>query len=321
MKYYYYANNDQQFGPFTLDELKVKRLKKSTLVWTDGLQNWTTADSFDELKNFIISEPPPLPTNRKTSKIDNLVKIESKDLSISNNYTKESEATLIGIILLFIPIILKLFGVFTFESNTSYNQLTAILLIVSLGIRILVTIWVVDIANRQNRDSNGWGWFAFFLPSISLIVIGFLNKLPLKINIDSSLSTVENIAILKQKSNKFKSDLRFNEALAVLIKIKELNNDYPMIEEEIKKCESKIDERKYAITKSQEVFEPKYVFYDYETSKGKLEIEQSHNSYPDINLGKKALLNGLSAPTDKYKLGFMWFVHIENGIVKKISSL
>ncbi|MBK9555669.1 MAG: DUF4339 domain-containing protein [Bacteroidetes bacterium] len=45
MKHYYFSDNNQQLGPFTLDELKVKRLKKSTLVWTDGLQDWTTADT------------------------------------------------------------------------------------------------------------------------------------------------------------------------------------------------------------------------------------------------------------------------------------
>ncbi len=27
MKHYYYADNDQQFGPFTIEELKSKRLK------------------------------------------------------------------------------------------------------------------------------------------------------------------------------------------------------------------------------------------------------------------------------------------------------
>jgi hypothetical protein len=38
MKHYYYSFNNQQQGPFTLDELKIKRLKKSILVWTDGLE-------------------------------------------------------------------------------------------------------------------------------------------------------------------------------------------------------------------------------------------------------------------------------------------
>jgi len=320
MKHYYYSDNNQQLGPFTLDELKGKRLKKSTLVWTDGLEEWTTADTLDELKDFVISEPPPLPS-RKTNEIDNTVKIKLTAPSNSSDYIKESEATVIGILFLLSPVILKLTGVFTFESEESYNQARAFTAIASLIMRIFVTVWVVGIANRQNRNSNGWGWFAFFLPSIALIVIGLLNKLPLKIIIDSSLSTDDQITILKQKSEELKSDLRFNEALSVLIKIKELKKDYPMIEEEINNCKSKIDGIKYNTNKKQEKVKPENVIYDYETSKGKLEIEQNHNFYPDIDPGKKALLNGLQAPTGKYKLGFMWYVHIENGIVTKVSTL
>ena len=49
MRHYYYVDNDQQFGPFTVDELKSKRLKKSTLVWTDGMHGWVTADDIGEL--------------------------------------------------------------------------------------------------------------------------------------------------------------------------------------------------------------------------------------------------------------------------------
>ncbi len=30
MKYYYYIDNDQQLGPFTLEELREKRIKKTT---------------------------------------------------------------------------------------------------------------------------------------------------------------------------------------------------------------------------------------------------------------------------------------------------
>lgn len=61
MKHYFYSEKDQQLGPFTLDELKTKRLKKSTLVWTEGMKDWAAADSLDELKEMAISEPPPLP--------------------------------------------------------------------------------------------------------------------------------------------------------------------------------------------------------------------------------------------------------------------
>jgi hypothetical protein len=67
MKYYYYAYNDQQLGPFTVEELKAKRLKKSTLVWTEGMQDWASANDIEQLKDILISEPPPLPKNETAS--------------------------------------------------------------------------------------------------------------------------------------------------------------------------------------------------------------------------------------------------------------
>ncbi|MBK9555670.1 MAG: hypothetical protein IPO47_07510 [Bacteroidetes bacterium] len=154
-------------------------------------------------KDFVISEPPPLPS-KKTSEPDNTVKIKLTPQLFQVAVQKKAETTFLGIVLLLTPIIIKLSGAFSFETEESYNQARTFIAIASLAIRIFVTVWVVSIANRQNRNSTGWGWFAFFLPSISLIIIGLLNKLPLKINIDSSLSIDEKITILKQKATELK---------------------------------------------------------------------------------------------------------------------
>ncbi len=63
------------------------------------------------------------------------------------------------------------------------------------------------------------------------------------------------------------------------------------------------------------------VFWKHKSDKGVLEIEQSHDSYPDINPGQRALLNGVSAPDGKYRLDFMWYVHIRAGRVLRLSLL
>jgi hypothetical protein len=67
--------------------------------------------------------------------------------------------------------------------------------------------------------------------------------------------------------------------------------------------------------------EPEVVLVSFDTDKGKVEIEQnnSFSYYPEP--GKKAFINGKPAPTGKYKFGFLWYVHIENGIVTKVSLL
>lgn len=65
MKYFIIENN-QQKGPFSLYELKEKGLASDTLVWTEGMKDWTPAWQVDELKNFLYnttstSTPPPIP--------------------------------------------------------------------------------------------------------------------------------------------------------------------------------------------------------------------------------------------------------------------
>lgn len=229
MKHYYYADNDQQFGPFTIDELKSKRLKKSVLVWTDGMADWTSADGIDELKDILISEPPPLPKSSKPQTIET-IQIKQTSIPVTSSkydltYTKEDGATILGVLLLVVPIALKLSGVIKFETEESYNQARMLFGIGSLVLRIAVTVWIVNIASRQNRNSTGWGWFAFFLPSIALIVIGQLKKLRLNIEIDGSLPVNQQSAILLEKANQLYSDNRYTEGIEVLNKAIEIDSN------------------------------------------------------------------------------------------------
>lgn len=208
IKYYYYRLNDELFGPFTFEELRSKRLKRSTLLWTEGMPEWTKGYEIEELREILIAEPPPFPTVVPTPPlvgINNIPQLESEG---SNNkydytYTKETEITIIGVLLFVLPLIIKYSGVFTFESEESYHQGRIYLAFLSFVVRIGVTVWVVDIANRQNRNATGWGWFAFLLPSISLIFIGQLKKLRRNPAIYDSLP-------LEQQDKVFHHDLNFD---------------------------------------------------------------------------------------------------------------
>ena len=64
---------------------------------------------------------------------------------------------------------------------------------------------------------------------------------------------------------------------------------------------------------------PVIVLMAHKSDKGTLEIEQTHSSYPDINPGRNAFIKGKPAPDGKYKLDFMWYVHIKDGQVLKIT--
>jgi len=68
MKEYYYLENNEQKGPFFLDELTNQSLTVETLIWTEGLADWTAINKIPEVHNLIKSKvaPPPIPsTNAK----------------------------------------------------------------------------------------------------------------------------------------------------------------------------------------------------------------------------------------------------------------
>lgn len=123
------------------------------------------------------------------------IKIEKYDLA----YEKETDAAGVGILLLFVSFGFLLLG--GVKDPAFYSA------IVALGFigRIVLTVWCINIAKRQNRDALGWGFFAFFLPSIALIIIGQLRKL-------KSDSQSENSKEDSQINvNKIKTPIRYIE--------------------------------------------------------------------------------------------------------------
>jgi hypothetical protein len=60
MKTYYIHNGTENSGPFILEELKAKKITKTTLVWSEGMDEWKYAGDIAELKNIIAAVPPPL---------------------------------------------------------------------------------------------------------------------------------------------------------------------------------------------------------------------------------------------------------------------
>lgn len=52
MKKYYYLINEKQFGPVDIAELK-NIINTDTLVWREGLRNWSMAKDIDELSSIL----------------------------------------------------------------------------------------------------------------------------------------------------------------------------------------------------------------------------------------------------------------------------
>lgn len=60
-KEFYYLDEKEPRGPFTIDQLKSFGLKPDSLVWTDGFENWKHAKDVEELKFILKKTPPPPP--------------------------------------------------------------------------------------------------------------------------------------------------------------------------------------------------------------------------------------------------------------------
>ncbi|MCB0457729.1 MAG: DUF4339 domain-containing protein, partial [Flavobacteriaceae bacterium] len=63
---YFYAVNGQQAGPVTMEQLSAlfanRTINKDTLIWKQGMANWTALKDVEELKAFLGGNtPPPLP--------------------------------------------------------------------------------------------------------------------------------------------------------------------------------------------------------------------------------------------------------------------
>ena len=66
MKKYFLHNGTEQQGPFDIDNLKVKNIKKDTPIWFEGLSEWTTAGKIAELNDLFTNATPP-PFNASSS--------------------------------------------------------------------------------------------------------------------------------------------------------------------------------------------------------------------------------------------------------------
>lgn len=57
--YYFMIVNNQQVGPYAIDELLHKGLQTDTQVWKSGMNNWTPAGQIPELQKLFSPQTPP----------------------------------------------------------------------------------------------------------------------------------------------------------------------------------------------------------------------------------------------------------------------
>ena len=87
MKKYFYSNDNQKNGPYSFEELKNENIKKETLIWFEGLDNWTKAEYVSEIKEVLELSPPqiiPSELNTNNESESNHSKIEEEETDRQN---------------------------------------------------------------------------------------------------------------------------------------------------------------------------------------------------------------------------------------------
>lgn len=67
MKKYFIHNGTDQLGPFNINDLKSREINGETPIWYEGLENWTTANQVNELKEILQTATPPPFNHPKTT--------------------------------------------------------------------------------------------------------------------------------------------------------------------------------------------------------------------------------------------------------------
>lgn len=66
MKQYYLVKDNQQLGPFPIEQLLGNGLTPQSLVWCEGMANWTQASQVPELAPLFAPQQPQVPTPAPT---------------------------------------------------------------------------------------------------------------------------------------------------------------------------------------------------------------------------------------------------------------
>ncbi|MBL7762278.1 MAG: DUF4339 domain-containing protein [Chitinophagaceae bacterium] len=119
---YFYNNSGTSSGPFTKDQLKGK-IANDTLVWHEGLTDWTIAAQIDDLKDILNVIPPPLPTQEKIIKIEASIKKEKLEYINENAQSKIASEIKTLFYVAIIATIIGIIGYFI-KSDSKYSKLS-----------------------------------------------------------------------------------------------------------------------------------------------------------------------------------------------------
>lgn len=87
MKKYFYSDGKAKHGPLSLDELKQESISNETLIWFEGLGDWTQAKELKEMEPILELQPPPIFKEQKNDSSES-VEIKGKTTENTENQNR-----------------------------------------------------------------------------------------------------------------------------------------------------------------------------------------------------------------------------------------
>lgn len=123
----------------------------------------------------------------------------------NNYYQRNDEASFAGIFCLVVPVIFTYFCIADNVFFDAFNIYLNIMITGGLVFRVIAVNWVGNIAQEQNRSAKGWQTLTMIFPSISLITLGFTQRLaPAKTvvsqqtTVHTEYETIEHVEVEEQ---------------------------------------------------------------------------------------------------------------------------
>lgn len=100
MSKFHIHKDEQQQGPFTLDELRNLKITRETMVWFEGADDWKKAIEIEELQEIFKGVPPPLHINQPEipNPIEDKQIIEKSKSTVDISLKKKNKSLIIIII-------------------------------------------------------------------------------------------------------------------------------------------------------------------------------------------------------------------------------
>ena len=118
MEKFYIVINNEQKGPFSVQEILEMDVNQNTLVWKESFDNWTELKNIEQFKVKLSKKPPPIPKENTEKPIKVILTKEKKEKKIR----KEIDYPKILTSLFLLSFISVVIGIITFVvSNSNYG--------------------------------------------------------------------------------------------------------------------------------------------------------------------------------------------------------